>query len=923
VTLIEREEHLSKLSELLDQARNGAGSVVVVRGEVGSGRTALLQQFGITALRSKSLVLHAVGSRAERALPLGVIGQLFRNAPLGAANRARVGALLDECALTAALHAFDPGSAELAGAPGLAQLAGEILKLVSDWPVVVAIDDARYADDWSLQCLTFLTRRVASAKVLVVLTDNNRSLQSHALFSSEVFAQSHCHRIELPLLSHRGIARLLVERHGEHLLPLTDRCHYLSGGNPLLVRGLMDDQSAALGAGHLHRLVIGNNFAEAVLTCLYRCDRTLLECARGLAIMDGRVLLDLLVDTKPEVVAQAVAELEAVGLLEDGQFRHPAIRAAVLDSLTPEERTSLHLRAAALLHANGDSVETVAEHLLSAGNGAGVWSAEVLRSAGESALQAGDHRRALACLRLADRLAQDDRQQAGIRAVLSSAEWQIDPARAARRLPGLLAAMRRGLLSGQEITMVAVQLLWHGQISAAEEAIGRLADNCDFTDTAGVESLSRLSAWLDHMYPELPARLSGAPELALQDEAVFSANVYRMDPASEGVGLGDYGGVIREAEQQLHHPQRYDLLPGLKAAALGALVYNESLDRASMWCVRLIDSTMGEARVGRAVYTVMNAAVFSRRGDLLEAEAEARAGMAMLSVPCWGMTVGLPIAVLVMVLTRRGDLEGAATLLAVNVPVVLFDTPLGLQYLNARGTYYLAVGNAEAALADFERCGELAARWRRDKPAALPWRSGAAAACRWLGHMGRARRYCEQELALTGPDSPRAWGTALRGLAASQDRPDPAMMQAAIDVLERSADRYQLAQAYADLARLRRVLGEDELADAAERRADALFERCGVKTADSPDTPWPLVGVRSVPEETYFDKNGDAYFPDLSNAQHRVAELAARGRTNREIASTLCVTVSTVEQHLTRVYRKLGVNGRSGLARLLSDGLVA
>jgi DNA-binding CsgD family transcriptional regulator len=56
----------------------------------------------------------------------------------------------------------------------------------------------------------------------------------------------------------------------------------------------------------------------------------------------------------------------------------------------------------------------------------------------------------------------------------------------------------------------------------------------------------------------------------------------------------------------------------------------------------------------------------------------------------------------------------------------------------------------------------------------------------------------------------------------------------------------------------------------------------------------------------------------LSEAELRVAELAAHGRTNRQISETLYITVSTVEQHLTRVYRKLGVPGRSALASELA-----
>jgi predicted ATPase len=235
VVLTEREDHLRKLSDLLEKARNGSGSVVVVRGAAGSGRTALLQQFGATALRSKALVFQAVGSRAERALSLGVIGQLFRSAQLGAAAAARIEALLEESALTAALHALDPDSAEVASAPALAQLATELLGLASDRVVVFAIDDADYADAWSLHCLSFLTRRAATARVLVLLTDRNRSRQTQALFSSELLVQPHCHRMQLALLSTDGVAELLVRRCGEAAAQLADACRHVSGGNPLLV----------------------------------------------------------------------------------------------------------------------------------------------------------------------------------------------------------------------------------------------------------------------------------------------------------------------------------------------------------------------------------------------------------------------------------------------------------------------------------------------------------------------------------------------------------------------------------------------------------------------------------------------------------------------------------------------------------------
>jgi DNA-binding NarL/FixJ family response regulator len=93
-----------------------------------------------------------------------------------------------------------------------------------------------------------------------------------------------------------------------------------------------------------------------------------------------------------------------------------------------------------------------------------------------------------------------------------------------------------------------------------------------------------------------------------------------------------------------------------------------------------------------------------------------------------------------------------------------------------------------------------------------------------------------------------------------------------------------------------------------------LADRCAA--ALQPEPP-----AAAVEERPGAEACGEADTParQLSSAEWRVAELAARGSTNEQIARKLFITVSTVEQHLTRAYRKLGIRRRTQLPSCLSE----
>jgi len=209
---------------------------------------------------------------------------------------------------------------------------------------------------------------------------------------------------------------------------------------------------------------------------------------------------------------------------------------------------------------------------------------------------------------------------------------------------------------------------------------------------------------------------------------------------------------------------------------------------------------------------------------------------------------------------------------------------------------------------DFEGVGS-------HNPAFIAWRSPAALALRQLGELDEARRLAYEELELARAwAAPRALGAALRvaGLAEGADR-GLELLAEAVQVLDGSPAKLEHAKARTELgAALRRanqrVNARDHLRHAVELAticgASALAEQARRELLASGARPRrvALSGVES-----------------LTPSERRVAEMAADGLTNREIAQALFVTQRTVEVHLTSVYRKLSIDSRAQLRTALSS----
>jgi len=889
--------------------------VVVVSGPVASGKTTLLHAFAQRASGTDVGVLTVSASRAECGLPLGVVSGLFRSADLEPESGERVSRLLRDGTLTATLQEGESDPAALARltAPILDGLRTELLHLAERRPLLIGIDDAHYADDASLHFLLYLARRLDTERILLLLGKSPQLHSAHAAFYADLDRLPHYRAISTGPLSRAGVAGVLAEQLGEqtaqHLAPA---CHKVTGGNPLLVQALCED-SRTLTHETPAGLVVGSAFEQGVLTCLCRCEPTLLSLAGAVAVLDDAVserILGKLIGVDPATVAKALARLNEIGILNFLHFRHPRARAAVLGHLTQDDRQALNVRAARSLHEEGAAATVVARHLISAGRLDEPWVVAVLREAADSALHDNDLNLAISALRLAHRLSADDRERAAITAALARTEWQYDPAMAGRRLPELLKAAHSGKLTGADAVMTIGHLVWKGDPAQAMTTLARL-DGAPADLGTGTD-LTTARIWLSLAYPDLrdddppPAEpATTGPEDANSDIQLAAA--YRLAVLLTGATKE---ADDSDAEHILERSRlgRPPLVPII--TALTTLVCTGNLRRAAYWSDLLREKAAAEGRapMWHAVVTAAHATIRLLRGDLAKAEHGARVALGLIPPKSWGVAVGGPLGALVLAATRQGRQDVAATYLEFPVPDAMFQTAFALPYLRSRGWYYLMTGRPGAALADFRACGDTMTRWGVDLPALVPWRTDAAQAYLELGDIGQAALLADEQLAIARPRT-TVHGISLRVKAMAGDSGErlPLLESAAKD-LQACGDVYELALALAELSRAWRSVGEHDRSNTLARRSHQLAGACAAAPLRD-----RLAPESRLEHECWSDDGKLGTFDELSDAERKVAVLAAQGYLNREIAGRLYITVSTVEQHLTRVYRKLKVKRRSEL----------
>jgi DNA-binding CsgD family transcriptional regulator len=944
--LLERDRELARIADCLHRAWQGRGGALVVEGPAGIGKTVLLAAARDAAERKGFRVLRARGAELEREFAFGVVRQLIEPVVVGASEEER-SQLLDGPPGVAARLLGLPGlgdgvatAASVPPDPSFAVLHGLYwlcVNLTAQRPLALVVDDAHWGDSASLRFLAFLLPRLEELHAAVLLGARPAEAGDSRELLATLTMDPATEVVTVGPLTTRGVATLVAIALGVEPEPeFATACREATGGTPFLVRTLVEalreQQIApvAASAGKVRDLAPATLSRWAMLR-LARLGPDAARLARAVAVLEQAEFDQAarLAGLAPPDAVRAADLLVRAGVLDEAPlcFAHPLLRGTVYRDMAAADRAEAHRRSARLLAETNANPARVAEHLLAtipAGDG---WTVERLRAAAWEATTRGAPESAVAYLRRALFEPPSPEAGAGLLLDLGLAEFSAG-------LPGwhdqLAAAVES---AGDDTTRIAATLLfanalrWHERGAEAIEVCDGVAAHLDGSDGEGrltLEAMAVACGVGDAATAPLVAERAGALLVWARKGAVprqcVAAAAYvgalANQPADQMADLALR--AITAGARPLPEPGDPPWLPGgafRHPSAVVTLLWAERYDAAQA----LADAAVAEAQAsanGMILPAVLaqRAWLAFRRSDLTAAEADARALLDAPGPSAPPLLLNRAASVLLDVLVERGDLDEAERTLkplAVDLPGTS-QTPMILRH--ARGRLRFAQHRFGEALDDFRAAGELATGALALSPSYLSWRSEAALAALACGEPDTARLLSDDELELARAfGAPRALGVALRaaGLVAGGHRGET-LLREAIDVLAGRDTRLEHARALADLgALLRRSNHRVEARQLLRRAVDTAHHLGAEALALRAETELRATGAR--PRQVLLTG-----LEALTASERRIAELAADGLTNREIAQTLFVTARTVEGHLTHVFYKLDVKARTALPAALA-----
>ncbi|MDX6669696.1 MAG: hypothetical protein QOI91_59 [Solirubrobacteraceae bacterium] len=935
--LLEREPALETLLTALDDARGGRGCLVVVEGHAGMGKSQLLSAARGFAKATGVRVLAAGAGELEGDFGFGVALQLLEPALSAAEPAERDRLLAGAAGLSAPLFAgAPPGPAEGSEDdlfPLLHGLYWLVSNLTESGPLLVAVDDAHWADAPSLRFLLYLAQRLAALPVALVVARRPGEPAGDEELLARLAGHAAAVRVALEPLSEVAVGRLVRATFAEDVPGgFNAACTEVTRGNPLLVNQLLAALQAEGtepdAAGERRVRELGpEEVSRSVLLRLSGLQLGATSLARAISVLgDGTPLrrATALGGLEAGLAREAADALAAAEILRPGDplaFVHPIVRSAIYAELPASERARMHVAAATLLREEDAPPELVAPHLLKGEPAAQEWVVDVLRAAAERALAAGAPGSAVRCLRRALEEPPPRGERGEVLAALGRAAAAAGDPRAVEHLEDALAAIGDPQRRAEISYATGRALGASGRNREAAEIFDR-----GLLELAGVEGGGE---------SELALRLqAGYVGAARRDVATLPLAVARLRPILArqlaGSTPGERALLAHVAYERALSGESGEEVRTAATAALGSglLLEEDTVDgvafhhavAALAWADDLdgaLDALAGAVEEARRRGTAFGyaSAVHSRAsihhlaGRVDEALTDARVAMAA-GREGWRLALPAAHAVACRSLIDRGETSAAAETLELPGGEARWEATVALsQLIEARGWLCLAEGDAEGAAESFQECSRRQTWVQAPNPAVMSWRSGAALAAQALGESERARRLAEQEVELASAfGARRPIGIALRtcGLVTGGEE-GIELLQAAVQALERSPAKLELARAQTELGAALRRAGRRHAAQEELRKALDRAHRCGaVAVAERAREELSAAGAR--PRRPHLSG-----LESLTASERRVAELAAGGSTNRAIAQALFVTVKTVEWHLRNTYLKLGIASRRDL----------
>jgi DNA-binding NarL/FixJ family response regulator len=902
--VVGREAERQRLDAFATALVQGARALVI-RGEPGIGKTTLWRD-AVERCRGRGFEV-LLTRPAEEEMPLALVGlvDLFEHA----------GSEVETPA---------PGDDPITRGRSVLEA---LRRLAERAPVVVAIDDLQWLDLASARALRYSVRRLDAEPVGVLATASAGTEKVDPLATERGLPPGRHEELELGPLGLGALRRLLAGTVSAISRPLLRRIHELSGGNPLyaieLARALASDGRARDATGA--RLPLPDSLQTAISHRLGTVPPEvvpLLETASALGPASLQELSDALGGTD---VSEALAVAERHGLLvvegrQGVRFSHALIGSAVYRRLGPPARRSLHGRLAGL----AADLDVRARHLALSTDEPDAGIATLLEEAATRAHEQGApdlaaelsrhslrltpaadepaaQRRALTRIeslaaagevsrarRLADELAaalppgparaevlvrradlEDDDRETAEALLVGALEEAGDDLRLRGRVLHHLARLRR-LRSGDLA----------GAIECARAAL-ELAEGAGDAALEGPAAgyLVHLETLAGRPRPELMARAVrleeevGGPPLSIGPRSLLAKHqLWAGDLGSARALLEAVHVAAVRSGEEIKRPQHFYDLTVVECAA-GNLAAAEELAHEGIEAARDADNTYAEREL---LYPLALVQAWLGRSD------EAR--------------------------TTAGRLHDEAVRYGVR--------PLVVRAQSVRGLLALSERQAEAAAGELAEAARLLEEMGFRNPGAFPVLPDAVEALALAGDTDAARgllgRLEDEAAAAEGDWAPAAALRARGVLLLADGRPEDAAvaLEASAAAFERLGFRPDAARAV--LARGRALLRRGRRGLAAEALEDARGRFAGMGA---------VLWAARVAEELERVSRGRAA-GELTAAEGRVAALVGEGLKNREIGWALFMSVGTVEAHLTRIYRKLGIRSRSDLARLVADGTV-
>ncbi len=904
--LIDREEELAQLTRCVQDVLSGQPRIALIEGPAGIGKSRLLKEVRRVGERNGATTLTARGTLLEREYGFGVVRQLFEPVLVDSPDRDRLFA----SAAQPARAVFENGSANAAfgGDSSFAVLHGLYwltVNLSNGQPLLLAVDDLQWCDSASLRFLAYLVHRLAGLPVMLAVTVRTGEDLSDSALLEELAQDVAAVRVRPAPLTVAGVAELVRRDLGDVVDERFARaCHETTGGNPLLMRQLLHALEADRvppDAAHVETVTaVGSRaISSLVLQRLRRLPPASTSVARAVAILgDGAALPNVaaLSGLSELETATAIGDLARIEVVRDSEpvrFVHPLVCEAVYRDLTSVERALRHKRAAQLLSQTGAGPDQVAAHLLKAPPRGDPWVVHVLREAAAAAIDRGAPESAVKYLSRAraEPPHVDDAPhvllEIGTTQAMRGGAAAIEPLRQAC---ATLADPVQRASAAQTLVRVLALAGPRGEASAFARATADQLPNELVDERQGLVALERIAAHMHDLDPADYASTDAPAVVGTGPGARLLAAALAWDLALAGA---DRSRAVELARFALEDGSVRHYVSGI-LWVVAQLV----LDLAEEGDVAVWDHELALGYAKGSVVGTLTTHLW--RGQLLWLQGDLREALETLErsnehSKAWGSAIGRSFghAFVVRVLLDQGVPSAAREYFAQirGRPPEMGD---GRRLLaEAEATLLVTEGRHADALAVLDESATRAPHVTN--PAWRPWRSLRAQALAGLGRVPQAIALVEEELELA-----RRWGArrtigrTLRVLGELRGRAGASALREAVEELERSDARLELARALHALAAVER---SPAVSAGLLRRALDLARACeAAGLRDQIIDRMHMAGVEVPPEPAAA----------LTATEQRIAAMSANGVDELEIAQVLHVTPLQVRLAVDTIRRRVG-----------------